>query len=57
MSSRELEEDELEVLTDMTIAIDGIAVIVNKENSVDNFSTEQIRSIFAGDTVKWEEVE
>lgn len=57
MSSRELEEDELEVLTDMTIAIDGIAVIVNKENTVKNFSTEQIRSIFAGDTVKWEEVE
>lgn len=56
MSSRELEEDELATLTDMTIALDGIAVIVNKDNSFDDMTSQQIKSIFTGEITAWEDV-
>lgn len=56
MSSRELEAEELETLTDMTIALDGIAVIVNKNNTTDNLTSQQIKSIFTGETTKWEDI-
>lgn len=56
MSSRELEEDELATLTDMTIALDGIAVIVNKDNSFDDMTSRQIKSIFTGEITAWEDV-
>ena len=57
MSSRELKESELEQLTPTTIALDGISVIVNKENATSGLSTEQIQSIFMGETTKWSEVQ
>lgn len=56
MSSRELKDDELKTLKDETIALDGIAVIVNRENSFDNLTSEQIKSIFIGETTVWDEV-
>lgn len=56
MSSRELKEDELKTLKDETIALDGIAVIVNKENSMENMTSEQIKSIFSGETTAWNDV-
>lgn len=56
MSSRNLNESELETLKAETIALDGIAVIVNKENSFDNLTSEQIKSIFKGETKKWEDM-
>ena len=45
MSSRELKDYEKELLQSQAIAIDGIAVIVNLENPVENLSVEQIRAI------------
>ena len=50
MASRNLKEEEAESgITQIQIALDGIVVIVNKENKVDNLSSEQIRKIFMGE--------
>lgn len=54
MASRELKVSELEVLNPIVIAIDGIAVIVNKENAVDNLSSGQIKEIFTGEITSWD---
>lgn len=56
MSSRELKTEELETLVSKTIALDGIAVIVNQSNSFDGLTSEQIKSIYLGDVTKWDEV-
>lgn len=57
MSSRALKEEELaEGLTPVTIALDGIAVIVNRENTLDGLTSEQIRRIFTGEVTDWSEV-
>lgn len=41
---------------EVTIAIDGIAVIVNKSNPTENLSKAQVEQIFTGKTLKWNEV-
>jgi phosphate transport system substrate-binding protein len=57
MSSRALKSSELEKgLNPTTIAIDGIAVIVNNANNVDNFTKEQVKEIFTGKLVEWKNV-
>ena len=57
MSSRELKDSEKEAgLTPTVMALDGIAVIVNKDNSVDALSSEQIQSIYIGETTSWADV-
>ncbi|MEG0980018.1 MAG: substrate-binding domain-containing protein [Oscillospiraceae bacterium] len=57
MASRELKESELSKgLKSTVIAIDGIAVIVNKESSIDTLSSEQIKKIFKGEITSWEEL-
>ena len=54
MSSRDLKDEELaEGLTPVTIAMDGIAVIVNPANTVEDLTVDQIRSIFTGETTNW----
>jgi phosphate transport system substrate-binding protein len=54
MSSRELKDSEIDAgLTGVTIAIDGIAVIVNSENPVENLSKDQVRQIFVGEVTDW----
>ena len=57
MSSRELKADEKEVLKDVTFALDGIAVIVNKDNTLTNLTTETITKIFTGEIRKWADVQ
>ena len=55
MASRELKDSELEAgLIPTVIAMDGIAVIVNKANATDNLEIEQIRQIFTGEVTEWE---
>lgn len=57
MASRELKDSELESgLTNMVIAMDGIAVVVNKNNSFDELSSDQVKSIYTGETLAWDEV-
>ena len=56
MASRELKEAEAAELESTAIAMDGIAVIVNNENPVENLSLEQIGAIYTGETTVWNEL-
>lgn len=57
MASRALKDSELAELTEITIAIDGIAVIVNNQNPLDSLTAEQVRTIYTGETTKWSGVQ
>lgn len=52
MASRELKDSESS-LTSTVIAIDGIAVIVNNENTVDDMTADEVKAIFTGETTTW----
>ncbi len=57
MASREIKDSELEKgVTPTVIAIDGIAVIVNNENTVNGLSADQVLAIYTGEATKWNEV-
>ncbi len=57
MASRELKDSEKEKgLNATVIAIDGITVIVNKDCPVNNLTSEQVRDIFMGSVVNWDEL-
>lgn len=57
MASRELKDSETEKgLTATVIAMDGITVIVNKENPVDELSGGQVKDIFMGSSASWGDV-
>ena len=56
MASRALKEDEAAQLESVAIAMDGIAVIVNLENPVDELTVEQIGSAFLGEITAWNEL-
>lgn len=56
MASRELKDSELDAgLTPTVIALDGIAVIVNNDNPTDEMTSDQVKSIFTGDALAWDE--
>lgn len=57
MSSRDLKDSEAAELLSQEIALDGIAVIVNNENAVEDLTSEQIKSIFIGDVLDWSEIQ
>ena len=56
MASRELKDSERATLTGVTIAQDGIAVIVNKANTLDGLTAGQIKDIYLGTVTKWSEL-
>ena len=56
MASRELKEEELAELDAKVIATDGIAVIVNNDNPTEELSSDQVKSIYTGETYTWDEV-
>jgi len=53
MSSRNLRDNEKENLTPITIALDGVAVIVNPSNPVTAMTIDQVREIFTGEVTRW----
>lgn len=55
MASRELKEEEAAELTPIVIATDGIAVVVNNDSTVDDLTSEQVKAIFTGEALTWEE--
>lgn len=56
MASRELKDEETEQLTATKIALDGIAVIVSNDNSCEDLTMDQIKSIYTGETTTWADV-
>ena len=57
MASRELKDSELAELTPTQIAMDGIAVIVNQDNALDDITMDQIRQIYTGEVTDWADVQ
>ena len=58
MSSRELKDSETAKGVSATrIAMDGIAVIVNKDNSCTDLTSEQIRQIYTGEITQWSAIQ
>lgn len=53
MASRELKASELEVLTAQPIAIDGIAVITNKANTIGDLTIDEVKAIYVGESTEW----
>lgn len=57
MASRELKDSETaKGVTATKIAMDGIAVIVNKDNSCSELTSDQIRKIYTGETTLWSDL-
>lgn len=57
MASRELEDSEkAKGIDSQEIARDGIAVIVNNDNGLDDISSESVKNIYIGKITKWEDV-
>ena len=56
MVSRELKDSEKENLKELQIALDGIAVIINKNNTVTDLSKENVKKIYVGDIETWAEL-
>lgn len=55
MASRALKDDETGIEA-IVIAIDGIAVVVNKDNAAADLTTDQVKDIFNGTIKNWKEV-
>ena len=57
MASRELKDSETsEGVSSQVIAMDGIAVIVNQENPLDELSSDQVKGIYTGEILDWAEL-
>lgn len=57
MASRDLKDSELSAgLKNTVIALDGIAVIVNKDSSITDLTSEQVKDIYTGVITDWSEV-
>lgn len=57
LSSRALKDDEkASGLKETTLALDGIAIIVNPQNPVKDLSLEQIAKIYTGEITNWKDV-
>ncbi len=54
IASRSLKSSEIaKGVKEITIAMDGIAVIVNEENPLENITKEEVENIFTGEITKW----
>lgn len=56
MASRELKEEEAAELEPTVIATDGIAVVVNNVNPLDELSADQVKDIYVGNVSTWDEI-
>lgn len=57
MVSREVKESELKKgLQTQILALDGLAIIVNKSNHLDNISKDSVKKIFLGEITDWDNV-
>ncbi len=56
LSSRALKDDEKNDVDGTTIALDGIAIIVNKDSAVEDLTVDQLKQMFTGEITNWSEV-
>ena len=56
MASREVKEEEAAELEPTVIATDGIAVVVNNANPLDELSADQVKDIYVGNVSTWDEI-
>lgn len=57
MASRALEDAELsQGVTETVIALDGIGVIVNKDNALTGLTSEQVKAIYTGEITSWDDL-
>ena len=56
MASRELKDEEAAELEPTVIATDGIAVVVNNANPLDELSADQVKDIYVGNVSTWDEI-
>ena len=56
MASRELKDNEAAELKSQAIAKDGIAVIVNTNNTLDSLTLDQVKAIYTGETTVWSDI-
>ncbi|WP_434798163.1 phosphate ABC transporter substrate-binding protein [Terrisporobacter vanillatitrophus] len=56
MSSRDLKDEEAQSIEGTQIAIDGIAVVTNKNNKIQDLTVDQVKDIFTGKITNWKEV-
>ena len=56
LSSRALKDDEKADVDGTTIALDGIAIIVNNASKVENLTVDQLKQMFTGEITNWSEV-
>ena len=56
LSSRALKEDEKNDVDGTVVALDGIAIIVNKDSKVADLTVEQLKKMFTGEITNWKDV-
>ena len=56
LSSRALKDDEKADVEGTTIALDGIAIIVNKDSKVEDLTVDQLKQMFTGEITNWKDV-
>lgn len=57
MASRDLKDSEIsEGLESQTIALDGIAVVINTKSDVTDLTSEQVKQIYTGEITKWSDI-
>jgi len=56
LSSRALKDDEKADVEGTTIALDGIAIIVNNTSKVEDLTVDQLKQMFTGEITNWSEV-
>lgn len=56
MASRELKDEEAAELEPTVVATDGIAVVVNNANPLDELSADQVKDIYVGNVSTWDEI-
>ena len=56
LSSRALKDDEKNDVDGTTVALDGIAIIVNKDSKVADLTVDQLKQMFTGEITNWKDV-
>ena len=56
LSSRALKDDEKNDVDGTTVALDGIAIIVNKSSKIEDLTVDQLKQMFTGEITNWKDV-